>query len=99
MDFPSLPGAQWFVVPGPITLSVVYGTLTKQHTLNIEPDASDPSSARELNIPAASAVPVFVLVLLVPGKSTISPILFADMFSFPSRSSCYLLQTQVGRGR
>ena len=53
MDFPSSPGAQWFVVPGPITLSVVYGTLTNQQTLKIEPDASNPSSARELNIPAA----------------------------------------------
>lgn len=66
MEFPSSPGAQWFVVPDPITLSMVCGMLTKQHTLKIEPDASNLSSARELNIPAASAVPAFSLVLLVP---------------------------------
>lgn len=67
MEFPSSPGVQWFVVPDPITLSVVYDMLTKQHTLKIESDASNPSSARELNIPAASVVPAFSLVLLVPG--------------------------------
>jgi len=72
MDFPSSPGAQWFAVPGPITLSAVYGTLTKQHILKTEPDASNPSSARELKIPAASVVPAFALDFIVPGNSTIS---------------------------
>lgn len=67
---PCPPGTQYFVVPGQITLSVVYGVLTKQQALKTESKAFNPSIARDVNILTAPAMAVFALILLVPRKRT-----------------------------
>lgn len=82
MGFPCSPGTQYFVVLGPIALSVVYGMLTKQQALKTEPKAHNLSSARELNIPTAPAMAAFALVLLMPGKSTTNLLQLAETFAF-----------------
>lgn len=95
--FSTLPGAQSFFFPPLrlITLSVVYGMLTKQHTLKIELDASKPSGAWELNSPLHQHCLCFSPHWTREEKHEADTV--CSQLVLPAGSSCHLLWGLVGK--